>query len=534
MPGRSLPVRALFASLACALVCAAATGCGSTRRTDDRLVVAVESEPASLDPALSKDVPSGRLVALLYSTLVRFDRELRIEGDLADSFLVQPDGRTYTFHIRPDATFASGRSVTAQDVKYSLERVLDPKTASARTWVLDRIEGAREFMAGRVPYVSGIEARGASVVIRLAKPFAPFLGFLTMPAASVVDPDVVKKWGPDFPRHESGSGPWTVASWVKDTGLELVPNRRYHRGPPRARGLVVRVIREPVTLMTEMRLGNVDIAGVPPSEFSSVRADARWTACLADRPGLNIYFLGLNCEKGPFADARLRRAAAHAIDRERIVRTVRNGQAAVAAGPIPPGLFGHEPGFAGLRHDMARARALVAEASGKSGVAIRILQGDDKSNLEVTQMVAAYLEQAGFTPRLVSYEFNTFRKRVDDGDFDAFYLSWFADYADAENFLFPLFHSSRKGGGGNGPRFSDPEVDALLERAQGCADDRARRELYRTIEERVVGAASRVFLFHRKQIALRQPWVTGYELYPVFNSDRMHAVGLDAARLGQF
>lgn len=511
----------------------AIAGCGAARRTDPRLVLAITNEPANLDPALSKDVISGRLCGYVYSTLVRFDENMKIAGDLSDTFALSPDGRTYTFHLRESATFASGRRVTAADMKWSLERVLDRKTASDRTWVLDRIEGAREFMEGKAAQVSGIEARGDAVVIRLAAPFAPFLGFLTMPAASAVDPKAVEKYGADFPKHECGSGPWSVLSWVRDTGIEFAPNPRHHFGPPKARGLFARVLKEPITQVTELRLGNVDVAEVPASELGTVRGDARWTGCLVDKPGMNVYYVGLNCEKGPFANRELRRAAAMAVDRERIVNMVRNGLAVPARGPIPPGLFGHDPGFAGLPYDPEQARALVAKHL-PPGTVIRLMQAENKENLEVTQMVQAFLQQAGFTVTLDLYESNTFKKRVDLGQFDAYFLNWFADYADAENFLYPLFHSSRKGGAGNGPRYADPQVDELLLKMQSTADDQARRALYRQVEEKVVLDASRIYLFHRKQLWLRQPWVRGFKVYPVFNSETFRDVSLELDQLGKF
>ena len=509
-----------------------ATGCGESRRSEDRLVLVFTSDPSSLDPAFAKDVYSGTLVNYIFSTLVRFNKDTQLEGDLSDTFALGPDRRTYTFHLRPNARFASGRPVTPSDVKYSFERLLDPKTASPRSWVLDRLEGAREFMAGKVSYVSGIRVKGACVTLTLSEPFAPFLGLLSMPAASVVDPDAVRRWGKEFPRHDSGSGPFTVLSWVRDSGIDLAPNPTHHGGVPKIKGIVVRVLKEPVTIVTEFKRGNVDIAEVPSSEFTSLTSEPKWAGCVQDMPGLNIYYLGLNCEKGPFKDLRLRRAAAMAIDRDRIISTVRKGQVVAAMGPIPPGLLGYESGFPGIRYDPEQAKALVREAGGAPTSVIRLVQGEDKANLEVTQMVQAYLQAVGFRVKVQPYEGAIFKKRVDEGDFGLFFYSWYADYPDAENFLFPLFHSSRKGGAGNGPRYSDPAIDALLTQAQGTTDDKARRELYRQIEDKVVADASRVFLFNKKTVYIRQPWVKGFQVYRMFNGDRLLDVFMDQGQLG--
>jgi peptide/nickel transport system substrate-binding protein/oligopeptide transport system substrate-binding protein len=288
-----------------------------------------------------------------------------------------------------------------------------------------------------------------------------------------------------------------------------------------------------VTLVTELKLGHLDVIGVPSSEYATIKGDARWKEVSSEAPGLNFYYIGLNCEKGVFTDRRVRRAAALAIDRDRIVATVREGQAVPAVGPIPPGVSGFDPTFRGVALDVAGAKRELAEAGIRPGTPIRLLQSDNKANLEVTQMVAAYLEQVGFKVKLVTHEWSTFKAKIDQGEFDAYYLNWVADYADGENFLYPIYHSARAGWGGNGPRYKNPEVDALLEKALATGGGREREALYRRIARIGVEDASRIFLFHKKDITVRQPWVRGYQQFPVFNSDRLTEIAIDESALGK-
>lgn len=521
----------LFAALA------GMTGCGPSERSDPRLHLASASDPGSLDPAFAKDVVSGRIVGYLYSTLVKFDLQMNLVGDLAESYTISPDGLTYTFVLRPGLKFASGRPLTADDVRHSFTRVLDPKTASPRTWVLDKIAGAAAFVKGEAPDVTGITVEPGppgKVVLRLEQPFSPFLGLLSMPAASIIDREAIQDHPEDFHRRLSaGTGPYALKAWQKDAQIELVPNPHYHLKAPTIGGVVVRILKEPITLTSEFALGNLDIIQVPSQAFTSLWADPRWKDLHHETAGLNVYFIGMNCEKGLFSDVKVRRAVSWAVDREKIIRTVRRDQAQLAKGPIPPTLPGYDPGFQPFHYDSAKARQLLAEAGVAPGTEVRLLQGDQRENLEVTQMVKAYLEKAGLTVKLVTLEWSVFRGKVDKGDFDLYYLSWFADYPDAENFLYPLFHSSRHGGAGNGPRYTSPEVDQLLQKCLEVVDLSARVELYRTIERKVIEDAPRLYLFHKNELWARQPWVGGFELHPVFNGNRLESVALDTSRFAR-
>ena len=504
-------------------------GCEREPRTDHRLTLTISSDPGTLDPAFAKDVDSGIIVGYIYGNLVRFDHEMNLVGDIAQGFSVDPDARTYRFPLSDNAFFASGQPVTAEDVRFSFERVLSPEVGSPRAWVLDRIRGAKEFIAGKADHVEGIRISGREIVLELETPFAPFLGLLTMPAAAIVEKVQVEALGKSFHEKAAGSGPFKLVRWQRDAELILELKAGAGSLVQGLDGVVIRILKEPLTLVSEFRLGNLDVIQVPSQAFATLWSDPRFANQHLSRPGLNFFYVGLNCESGPFSDRRVRRAAAMAIDRDRIIKLVREGQAVPAHGPIPPSLPGYDASYPGLSYDPDAARELLAEAKRPPGTKIRFLQGDRKANVEVTQLVKAFLERVGFEVELMTFEWNIFRKRVDRGAYDAFYLSWFADYADAENFLFPLFHSSRVGGAGNAPRYVSRQVDQWLEKALRTIDDAARVALYRSIERQVVEDASRIFLFHKSELWLHQPWISGYQLYPVFNGNRLDDVSVDAS-----
>ncbi len=189
------------------------------------LYLRLNANPTTLDPALIVDVIGASIGAKLFNGLVRFDQNLHLRPDIAEKWEVSPDGKTYTFFLHPGVHFSNGREVTADDVKYSFERVLNPATRSPRTWVFDRIEGAQEFMKNQAQEVSGIMVNGTYIItIHLKKPFGPFLSLLSLTTASVVPKEEVEKWGADFSFHVVGTGPFMLHEWQHSQHLCLVSN----------------------------------------------------------------------------------------------------------------------------------------------------------------------------------------------------------------------------------------------------------------------------------------------------------------------
>ena len=150
--------------------------CSQQPRLPGYLYLRLASDPTTLDPTAIVDTAGSTIAAKIFNGLVGFDPDAKIVPDIAESYTVSPDGKTYIFKIRPGVKFQNGREVTAADFKYSFERVLSPKTKSPRTWLFDRIAGAKEFMDGKVAEVSGIKADGYTLTIELTAPFGPFLG----------------------------------------------------------------------------------------------------------------------------------------------------------------------------------------------------------------------------------------------------------------------------------------------------------------------------------------------------------------------
>lgn len=503
----------------------------SCRKSDDGrfpgyLYLRLSSNPTTLDPALITDVIGGNIAAKLFNGLIRFNENLDIVPDIALSWSLSPDQRTYTFHLRQDVRFSNGRKVTAKDVRYSFERVLTPSTRAPLTWVLERIEGADAFLAGKSTSISGIRIENDhTLLLKLDKPFGPFLSLLAMTTAYVVPREEVDRLGQDFGTHPVGSGPYVLTEWKHGQYLMLTENKDYFEGRPKLNGIYYNIIPEDLTAVMEFETGRLDVLLIPSSEYHRYTTDSAWRDLVYGKPGLNTYYLGLNCTRPPFNDVRVRQAVNMAVDRQKILNTVFEKRGVPAWGPIPPGLWKNgvvAPISDGYRYNPQQAKKLIQEA-GATGKKIRIYISAEQDVIDIVEVIDEYLKTAGLQPEIVQLDWSALKQAVNEGKPDAFWLSWWADYPDPENFLYPLFHSASVGPGGNRTRCLDPELDRLIETAQRTMDERQRYRLYRQAEDRIIKNAPWVFMWHKADYFVLQPWVKDFKIYPIYSIDK----GLD-------
>ncbi len=467
--------------------------------------LALSEDPITLDPAFITDVNAGALSAKLFDGLVRFDAAGAIRPCLAKSWRVEDGGKRYVFTLNEGVRFHNGKTLTAQDVRRSFERLLDPATASPRRWVLSRIQS-----------IQTPDER--NVILKLAEPFAPFLNMLAMPNASIVDAS--------SPGRPVGTGPFLLERWERDKTLLLKRNPDYFDGPANIQGVEYRILPEGWAGYTEFNQGRLDILAVPQSHMDTLLSDPKVAPRLRHRTGLNTYYLGLNCQRPPLSNPQLRRALAMAIDREKIVRVLLKQRGIPAHGPVPPELDPGQKASQGRPYDPEGAKALLQEAGVRLPLRLTLYQASSQEALEIMEAVQDYLAKVGVRVQIVQREWSSFKEAVLRGEADMFFLSWWADYPDAENFLFPNFYSGNTGAGGNKTGFSDPVFDAWILQAASQTDDARRQALNRQCIARIVEASPWIFLWHRQDWAIVQPWVEDWELSAVYNADKLTRVRL--------
>ncbi|MDI7277534.1 MAG: peptide ABC transporter substrate-binding protein, partial [Anaerolineae bacterium] len=319
-------------------------------------------EPVTLDPALVQDAHSAVYIVEIFSGLVTLDENLEVAPDLAESLEVSEDGRTYTFRLRQEARFQSGKPVTARDVEYSLTRACSPALgSSAAASYLDDIEGAEAVMQGEASTISGLRVVDErTVALTIDAPKAYFLAKLTYPTAFVVDQENVTE-GAGWTDHPNGTGPFRLAARSEDE-IVLERNERYYRGVPRLeRVTFVLSGGDPMTMYENDELDIVEV-GLGAIE-RVLDASNPLNQELAIIPRLDVHYLAMNPSVPPFDEVQVRQAIVHAIDRERLARVVLKGTVDAAEGILPPGMPGYRAEFKGLAFDPERARELLAESS---------------------------------------------------------------------------------------------------------------------------------------------------------------------------
>lgn len=513
-----LPTVNLFDTAKTALfLCFLAACSGRTGGNESRGLVYYESyDPRSLDPALSTDVPTGEMVTLLFDGLTQFDPDGRLLPGLSVRWTADARGQRYVFHLRSGVTFHDGRPFVAADVKRAFLRVLDPQTRSGRVWPLLPIAGAADFVDGRARDVRGIELFGdTAIAFTLTEPLAIFPKFLAMPVASVVPSSAPA----DLGQRPVGTGAWRFVAWEHDDYLRFAANSTYWGGAPSSESLTVRIVPEPLTRAAEFLAGRLSVAEIPFCE--TVKWEREHPGWLHRKPALRAIYVALNNRRGPLRDPKVRRALNQAVNVPEILSTVWSNRGVAAAGSIPPALGGSDPARKPYAYDTAAARRLLREAGVGGGFSVQLWRSGTNVELgRVAQAIQAQLGAVGVQVEIVSRDASSMREAVRKGDTDMAVLDWWADYPDADNFLYPLFSSASAGPGGNYSFYSDPVTDSLILAARRTVDQAARDALYRRIDSRVFDAAPWIYLWFPVDLWAAQPSLEGWDVPVIFNGQR--------------
>lgn len=490
------------------------------------LRLAIPSDVNSLDPAIAYDVVGWPLVRLMYNGLIDYDDDLNLIPWQSRSWDLSEDGHTLTFVLRPGLRFSNGREIVAQDYVYSLQRVLDPKTKSPGQGFFRNIVGARAFQDGKAPSVTGLSApNDTTFVIQLEQPDLPFLHVLAMPFAYVVPREEVAKHPTDFSQHPVGSGPFVLTLWQRGSHLRFERSPTYaHPEAIRLNGVDLRIGGDATLHMMMFERGEIDIAsitanGIPAPDFVRVMNTPRLRQ-LVESQSLNAtYYLSLNNEMPPFDNVKVRQAINYAVDRQRIISLI-SDRGVFARGVLPPGMPGFNPKLAGYRYDPDRAKTLLAEAGFPNGFHTELMMlAQDDTDSKIGQVVQQNLKDIGVTVDLKPVTSATSIQALSSRKSVAFGTSaWYQDYPDPSNFLNVLLNGQRitDVNCNNVAFYNNPDVNKLLEEAAHDTHQDRRIELYRQAEVIIVSEAPWVFLYHPKMYVLRQPWLKGMKLNPVW------------------
>lgn len=467
------------------------------------IVVSMTTGPNNLDPRMGTDDASQKIHQLIFDNFVELDDHLRVVPKLAAS-IEHPDPLTYVATLRPGIRFHDGRPLTADDVVYTFGQFLDPSFVSPRKG------GYREL--------ASVTARDPlTVVFTLKQPFASFPINLMMPI-------VPKGSGPELRDHPVGSGPYRFVRYAVDDRIELEANADYWAGPPRNRGLVMKIVPDDVMRGLELEKGTMDIVvnDLAPDIVHQMRGNDRLQ--VVEAPGVDYQYIGLNCQDAKLRDVRVRQALAYAIDRDAIVEYLRRGLAVPANGMLSPLSWAAAPDVMSYPHDPSRARALLDEAGYRDpdgdGPASRLTLTLKVSNSEFNRLQSSVIQQdlrgVGIDLDVRTYEFATLYADVLAGNFQLYTLQWTAGALADPDILRRVFHSTQAPPAGfNRGRYSNPQVDALLDEASETEDQPRRLALYAEVQRIVAREVPYVSLWYKTNVAVAQKGLTGIRLTPL-------------------
>ena len=518
-------------------------GCGRALQPPGVLRIAQEADPSTLDPARAYDTFSISFVRVMYRGLVEYDYQAHIHPEVAQSYSISPDGKTYRFVLRPDVRFWDGVPVKSTDFRCELERALDPATASDGSSFFTGIVGAKAWAKARgkgsaPAHVEGIACPSSrELVIRLEQPDATFLSRLTLPFAYAVPEHYLQKLrsqgvkdGSDLSTALSeaplGDGPFKFVSWVHDASLKMERNPDYFRpGVPKAKALDVQFGLSEQLQMMLFEQGALDVLPVSDAyapDFLRLTHSPKWKPYIESAPMMDIHYMAMNTEVAPFSDKRVRQAICYAIDRDRIVSFL-TGRATKARGALPEGVPGYDPKLFSYPYDPAKARELLKAAGFHSSEAYQLLYSSTEPWCsKAAQSIQQDLAQVGI---------QTAPKGMRYGDLKAIagtrgpkggrlvIQAWLQDFPDPSNYLDPLFNarSITSTASLNRSFYSNPQVNALLDSALETPNGSARWAKYKQAQRLIVDDAPVVFLHNTRRYVIRQPRVSNFRLHPAWN-----------------
>lgn len=500
-------------AIAAGLLLAAPT---SARTPPGVLIVGQIAEPQSLDPQQATAANDFRITTNVLEGLVRYrSGTLELEPALATGWEISDDGLTYRFELREGVTFHDGTPFDARSVKFTFDRMLDEDHPfhDTGTFPLD-------FQFSQVEETLVIDP--GTVEFTLSEPYAPFLANLALPVGAIVSPAAVEAAGEEFGRRPVGTGPFRFEEWTANQRVVLSANPDYWGGAPALRTVVFRPVSDPTTRVAEMLSGGIDVmVETPPDNVVLFRDNPDFT--LHEAVGPHEWFLILNTREGPFSDRRVRQAVNLAVDKRTLVEDVLQGTATIAAGPIPPAFeWAAAPDVEPWPHDPERARALLQEA-GAEGAALRFLVTEGGSGMldpvPMATAIQADLRAVGLNVTIETYEWNAYLARVNaglEGRGDMAQMAWMTNDPDTLPSLTLHSNALPEEGGFNSGYYSNPELDALLDRARAVTDEGERGALYREVQALVHEEAPWLFAAHWRQNAVTAESVSGFVLQPDF------------------
>ncbi len=492
------------------------------------LVYCTEGSPESFNPQL---VTSGTTIDAISQQL--YDRLLDIDANngsllpsLAISWQISDDGLTYVFNLRNDVAFhqteyfTPTRKFNAYDVEFTFNRILN-------------IDHPFHQTATEYPYFDSVEWRElvksvralspSQVVFQLNKPDSSFLSTLATDFAAILSAeygDSLKESAqlPHLDTLPIGTGPFKFREYKKDVLIRYHRHSQYWRKTGELDQLVIDIVPDNTKRLAKLLTHECDVAPIPRLAELSMLAK-RKDFSVDQQTSLNVGYWAFNTQKAPFNNVKVRQALAFAVNKQSILQAVYFGQAEEANSVLPPNSWGYNPDGQHSEFDLVKAKQLLDEAGYPNGFSIDIWAMPvqrlyNPNALKMAELLQADLAKIGVSANIVSYEWNTFRRKLRAGEHDSVLIGWTADNADPDNFLRPLLSCASAISGSNRTNWCDSHYDQLIADAVLTADVAKRRELYFLAQDYVAEQVPLIPIAHSRRFQVKSSKVTGMQINP--------------------
>ena len=510
-----------WACLACAAAASqgAAAPASSTPKSGGTLVFGRGGDSVGLDPAGRTDGESLNVTDMIFDNLVTFKPgTTEVMPWLAKSWEISKDGKTYTFHLVEKATFTDGTPVNADAVVYSFKRQMDKNSPAYK------LGGPYEYfeaMGLSKLLKDVVKVDDHTVRFELAKPNAPFISTLAMQAFAIVSPTAVAKYKRDFAFHPVGSGPYKLRVWEKNQRLVLTANPDFWGPKPYLKTIVIRSIPDNNTRLQEMMAGNLHVMDNPDTNgIKALEQRLGNKVKFAKAPGFNVGYLALNTEKKPFDNVLVRRAIAHAINKQAIVSGIYNGYGIPAKNLLPPTIWGYNNDIKDYDYNPAKAKELLKQAGYPHGFttdlwAMPVPRPYMPDGRKVAEAIQGDLAKVGIKAKIVSYEWGTYLQRTEMGEHGMALMGWTGDIGDPDNFLYVLLDKDNAVKPAQNISFyKSDKLHKILIQAQVEQDHAKRIALYREAQVIIHDDVPLVPIAHGVEIVPMKDTVEGFKLDP--------------------
>jgi ABC-type transport system substrate-binding protein len=486
------------------------------------MVIAYKDDIATLDPQVGYDWQNWPAIKMVFDALLDYkpgttDLEPRIAAAMPK---VGDGGKSYTFQIRKGIKFTNGRELVASDIKYTLERVLDPKTKSPGAGFFADIAGSEAFSSGKSKDLSGVKVLNPnSVKVTLSQPNAAFLNVLATNFAFIVPKEEVIKAGEDWGRKPVGSGPFTLESWT--TGQELMFKRNpnyFIKSLPKLETVNIKVGQDPSVAYLALQRGEVDLLGdgIAPANFLQAQTDPKLKNLIVSTPLVNTTYVSINQNVKPFTDLRVRQALQYAIDKKKVLKII-NGRGLIANQILPPKMPGYDSSYKGYDFNPEKARALLKAAGLSKGFSSTLYTNSTDPNPRIAQSIQQDLAAVGIKIELKSQAASTVIEAAGTPKTAPLVwsggMAWTQDYPDPSDFYWPILSCrSAVQGGWNWPFTCNKALDAMASKADQMTtpEQRTKRlEEYKKVFKKLMDQSVWVPMFNEVRYTMHSEKLVG-------------------------